>query len=448
MALAAIGHGAHAIPSMVPNSGDPSEPCCTAQDAPCCANAACCAAVCAVDPLCCDVAWDLFCAQEAAALVVCGCVTCPPSAHNCFTTGGPGCSDEHCCVAICAQDAFCCETEWDITCVVEAGKVCDGCGDPLGGDCCGEHDTPACENRPCCLLVCEVDPSCCETAWDYICVATAFTVPVCGCPCPMGEHGCFVEGMAGCAAERCCLQVCAVDGFCCVVAWDDACIGFAGQFCEGCGDPEAGECCTAHNGPYCSNAKCCELVCFEDLFCCAITWDSFCVAEAYLYPDCSCPCPESDHDCLTAGIPGCTDTDCCEDVCFQEPLCCLIAWDDLCVSVATLICGVCGDPAGGCCFAAHDGGGCDRLGCCATVCFSSPACCEIQWDSFCAADAKAICCLGDIIENGIVNGADVGAIFSGWGGPGPSDLNCDGTTNGADLGVVLQMWGPCPADNQ
>lgn len=48
--------------------------------------------------------------------------------------------------------------------------------------------------------------------------------------------------------------------------------------------------------------------------------------------------------------------------------------------------------------------------------------------------------IGDLNGDGVVNGADLGLMLSGWGQPGPTDLNNDGTTNGADLGLQLSHW--------
>jgi formylglycine-generating enzyme required for sulfatase activity len=65
--------------------------------------------------------------------------------------------------------------------------------------------------------------------------------------------------------------------------------------------------------------------------------------------------------------------------------------------------------------------------------------------------AHAQGCAGDIVGNGIVNGADLGTLLSYWG-PRTSDpfsVACDidqnGVINGADLGLLLSNWGPCPA---
>lgn len=55
-------------------------------------------------------------------------------------------------------------------------------------------------------------------------------------------------------------------------------------------------------------------------------------------------------------------------------------------------------------------------------------------------------CLGDINDDGIVNGADFGSLLASWGScPGcPADLNDDGEVDGADVGLLLSVWGVCP----
>ncbi|MHC4219284.1 MAG: proprotein convertase P-domain-containing protein [Planctomycetota bacterium] len=47
------------------------------------------------------------------------------------------------------------------------------CSCPGQGDCYGANGTPGCDHTDCCLSVCSVDPSCCETAWDASCAALA-----------------------------------------------------------------------------------------------------------------------------------------------------------------------------------------------------------------------------------------------------------------------------------
>ncbi len=65
------------------------------------------------------------------------------------------------------------------------------------------------------------------------------------------------------------------------------------------------------------------------------------------------------------------------------------------------------------------------------------------------ADAPTLCdrpcgshCQGDTNTDGRVDGADLGAVLSGWGAPGAEgDTNNDGIVNGLDLAAVLANWG-------
>jgi len=61
-----------------------------------------------------------------AAAAVCGCPGCGSSDHNCFTEGEAYCSDALCCETVCAIDPFCCQTAWDALCVQEAKALCVG----------------------------------------------------------------------------------------------------------------------------------------------------------------------------------------------------------------------------------------------------------------------------------------------------------------------------------
>ena len=61
-------------------------------------------------------------------------------------------------------------------------------------------------------------------------------------------------------------------------------------------------------------------------------------------------------------------------------------------------------------------------------------------------------CTGDLNNDGVVNGGDLGTQLSWWGPVVPanpvsvaSDINGDGVINGGDLGLLLSNWGPCPA---
>lgn len=59
----------------------------------------------------------------------------PPSAcdaadHPCEFEGGPGCTDLACCELVCAVDPFCCNTAWDGLCVLQGFELCGAVAPP------------------------------------------------------------------------------------------------------------------------------------------------------------------------------------------------------------------------------------------------------------------------------------------------------------------------------
>jgi hypothetical protein len=161
--------------------------CCAEHGTPGCEQADCCEVVCAADPTCCTVAWDASCAAAAAQQPACGCAgpTCGPAQGNCCVSHPtPGCNDPSCCGAVCSIDPFCCDTAWDSVCVGEAEQspacecVKDVCG-PGNGSCCIAHPTPGCSDSVCCDAVCSIDPFCCDGAWDSVCVQEAQQICIC-----------------------------------------------------------------------------------------------------------------------------------------------------------------------------------------------------------------------------------------------------------------------------
>jgi formylglycine-generating enzyme required for sulfatase activity len=72
----------------------------------------------------------------------------------------------------------------------------------------------------------------------------------------------------------------------------------------------------------------------------------------------------------------------------------------------------------------------------------------------CAANpGLPACCIGDIVADRVVNGADLGTLLAYWGPRTSgafsiaSDLNNDGRIDGSDLGILLAYWGACPTAN-
>jgi hypothetical protein len=61
---------------------------------------------------------------------------CPGQESCCEEHESVGCEDESCCNIVCAEDSYCCETEWDDICVEEAKELCgELCASPPVAEC-------------------------------------------------------------------------------------------------------------------------------------------------------------------------------------------------------------------------------------------------------------------------------------------------------------------------
>ncbi len=107
-----------------------------------------------------------------------------PGTGDCLVANGtPFCENGACCEAVCAADPYCCNTEWDEGCVSLTDDFpyeCSGepgCGEPGTGDCLAANGSPFCENATCCEAVCAADPYCCTTEWDQVCANSTAAFP-------------------------------------------------------------------------------------------------------------------------------------------------------------------------------------------------------------------------------------------------------------------------------
>ncbi len=62
------------------------------------------------------------------------------------------------------------------------------CGVPTAGDCLLVHETPGCADAACCSAVCDIDPYCCTTQWDYLCRQMTMDAPACGVLPPVNDE--------------------------------------------------------------------------------------------------------------------------------------------------------------------------------------------------------------------------------------------------------------------
>lgn len=402
-----------------------------------CNDEVCCAGVCAVDPNCCEVAWDSGCVTIART-ICCGFPDCGDNcATDCFTPSAkPFCNDASCCLAVCRFEPYCCDVRWDSSCVAAAAITCGGgCGLPSAGNCFTENGTPGCSDGECCQRVCASGDFayCCKIEWDEACAERAIEVctdtrPSCG---QVGLPGCNIERNAPACRDRdCCQAICVLDEFCCDVAWDETCVEmiYTTKGCEryqyDCGSSCAGDCCKAHDTPWCNDKACCEVICNLDIFCCDVRWDEFCAAAANISPACSRTCPDpacgdpaAGSCCFPHDNANCDDRTCCEAVCVIDQFCCDVVWDGACAAIAISECDVCegglscGDPEAGSCCNEHDEPFCNQAKCCVLVCSFDETCCIVEWDTTCVILAQTFCGCGSL--TGGVDEAKVDAMLEG-----------------------------------
>ncbi|MBM4358722.1 MAG: hypothetical protein FJ096_11515 [Deltaproteobacteria bacterium] len=158
---------------------------------------------------------NFFCQPIAAGYGICA--PCGNPLQTCGKGGGGGsgtCAHDKCvtgvalscgdpCVnKVCAEDPYCCDTEWDSVCVGEVNKFCGAgtCGSTSsasssssttssssgGGGGCAHDECKAgvklasgCST--CATEVCKLDSFCCSDEWDLVCVDKAKGVKSCGC---------------------------------------------------------------------------------------------------------------------------------------------------------------------------------------------------------------------------------------------------------------------------
>ncbi len=309
--------------------------------------------------------------------------SCPASDHDCFTTGGPGCTDVDCCEQVCAVDPFCCDVAWDGLCVKQANQICYG-----GGVCPpSDHDCfttggPGCTDLDCCETVCAFDSFCCQVAWDGLCVNGAFQAcgqPECPFECsagatPEGEP-CGADTNGGCNSLPPIFGSISCGEAICGDAWAAAGVRDTDWYeititgptevafsisnivpmvigiVDTGGVPDCGLASTllpVEVAPFCGSAS--FTTCIRKpgtywFFAAPNAFDGFpCGAEndyeiaLSCTPLASCACVESDHDCFTSGAPGCDDRACCELVCAFDGFCCTEGWDLVCVQWAIKFC--------------------------------------------------------------------------------------------------------------
>ncbi|MFM7051890.1 MAG: dockerin type I repeat-containing protein [Planctomycetota bacterium] len=376
-----------------------TESCLTTHNAGGCNSQACCETVCFLDPTCCTGAWDSICVFLANEQCVgyCGAA----ASGSCYVAhANPNCDRADCCTAVCAFDPFCCNNSWDLNCAQLAGFACPGtpgtCGTPSAGSCFETHVAGACSDLACCTAVCTIDPTCCSSGWDFLCVLTAEKVCVAGCV-PVTEPDAQAE------TEQCDQRQ------------NDPCYASPG------GTPQPLEVGRQMKGTLgrsegSSSPPDADVYRFtaadtdgDGIASISITFASSPGAWAVLLPDTACAPVSSAIRTLQSQL--CVDATS-EPVCVPAgnyrilvaagtypqigvgPIGCL---GSNAYTVKVTVGQLCSSPCAGSnlpCFAPHSAPGCSDAACCAAVCIADDFCCDTAWDDSCVALAAQACLSG------------------------------------------------------
>lgn len=215
----------------------------------------------------------------------------------------------------------------------------------FGDNCCTPSDAVGCGDPHVEACVCDIDPYCCESEWDNVCVDLMIDVGCLSCDSStqlVPDTCCTATGEAGCPDAAVSECVCAIDPFCCDVLWDETCVALVEE--NECGTCEPAACCQPNTMPGCAADPEIEAcVCATDPFCCDEQWDNLCVSEVQTVGCGDCGWVSQGGGCCDAnGTPGCDDPDIEACVCPSDPFCCQTSWDSLCVEmVGTYGCAVC-----------------------------------------------------------------------------------------------------------
>ncbi|MEC8320821.1 MAG: hypothetical protein VX012_05385 [Planctomycetota bacterium] len=362
-----------------------------------------------------------------------------PAGHSCCSSGGPGCEDEVVRDCVCELDPYCCEVAWDQWCVqaVEEG----GCGSCSEGCAVafetgfGETYVPG--------GVCDAFPElfdACEGAGPYL-----STTGSCGSSGDASMR--FGPGLPWSTVETRCLDLTAATTARLVLELSVQ-PGVPGPVVEAVvgDDPPI----QLARFPISSTDDCMPVevdlgpVVGRDGVRLRLRSGSA-VGDSTRIDDIAVEI-DPDHPPCETGAPGADEPAVESCACQLDAYCCEVAWDAVCVSIASLLCEAdcpliptCGGTAS--CTSARETPGCGDLECCSAVCADDPWCCIVAWDAACVESALGCGRNPDLDGDGRIDGADLGALLAGWGSNDDRlDLDGDGKVGGGDLGLLLSAW--------
>lgn len=457
-----------------------------------CNDAECCQQVCLADPFCCDQSWDTNCVLFAGFLcTVAGGECGDPDAGACDVANGtPACADQECCEDVCAIDPSCCDAAWDVFCVEFADAAC-GAPCPVSSASSDAVELEGCEGRkpgppndPCDGGEAEqVDPTRpivgsfrSETDVDVLAFdlstfdddgdglvrlrlsldASRARAVLRSPDCPgessleIDASACIQNTIVACvdaAAWHLAIEPTGAVPPCEEVGWRIV-MEIADTCGQVCGRPES--CLVPHAHPGCADTTCCDAVCAVDPACCDWTWDSACAVQAAR--TCGGDPPPNDQ-CEQATLVTTGDHP------FTQLLAGTSGPEAPCLAPRAVrngdlwfryVADCDGDILVGTCSVADFDTVVDVFqGRCGSL--ASVAC--IDDDAFCTFDTASVfvqvACGEEYlirvsgVDGAVGNGALSIQCFAAPCSSCPADLDGDGTVGGSDFGLLLSAWGPC-----
>ncbi len=191
----------------------------------------------------------------------------------CADNGSPGCDNQLGEDCVCAMDPFCCNVAWDGICADLYQDQCGGtCGGPGTEICDDSVDNDNDGLVDCADVDCFGDPNCVGPAFEFNC-GNGLDDDLDGL-IDCADFDCFFSPLCQSPGNEVCDDGVDNDGDGAVDCDDGDC-----TFQAAC-DAGDGECCIDNGSPGCEDEVGEDCVCAADPFCCNVEWDAIC-ADSY-----------------------------------------------------------------------------------------------------------------------------------------------------------------------
>ncbi len=348
----------------------------------------------------------------------------------CEGTLVPGCSDTSIAACVCANDPYCCTVAWDVSCAAAVARYgCGSCPDPVCGNSALEPgevcDKTALGGVDCTNLAFDGGTLACNNDCADYDTSSCTGGPVCGDSTLDPGEVCDGTSLGG--------ADCATFGYTGgALACKNDCSDYDRSGCTGppqCGDDNqyGAEACDGKD----LAGETCDTLGFSG-------GNLGCDGSCAYFDTSKCTGPAPDDCCHAAEVPGCSDVSVRDCVCSQDPFCCIDAWDAGCVQlVSQLNCGSCIPGCGNNIVEGTevcDGFALAGMGCGAFNYTSGALVCQSSCDGFDTSGCSGTPVCGNDTAEGfeVCDGADLAGASCQSFGFASGTLACRGTCDGFD----------------